>query len=300
MNTATVRSVVEQPWAQNVGFEQLCAADRPSHRPTTIGRRASQGDLLTLRRFGWSVSDDTSLNGCGRRIRKGDVGTPGEILKRTVMCRRKWLCPTCGHREAVVQASKWGRELRHWSAGGGSLALLTLTQTHCADDTLSDLWDRADHGWTRLTAGSGWKRVRDTYGLSRYLRVLEVVHHHLSGWNPHVHAVLYLSNPATASQLADLKHTLATRFIDGLQERGGSAAFSGQDLRLITAGTEGAVASYCFKGTTPYCSRDGSRSPIKILADIDATGEGLPLWQEFTGTAYRRTQLSRSHGEWTR
>ena len=66
-----------------------------------------------------------------------------------------------------------------------------------------------------------------------------------------------------------------------------------QDLGPITPGTEGPLATYCFKGTTIYRDLDGSRSPMAILDDLESTGEGLALWDELTAavSADRRMQV---------
>ena len=71
-----------------------------------------------------------------------------------------------------------------------------------------------------------------------------------------------------------------------------------QDLQPMTSGTEGLLASYLFKGTTIGRSRNGSRTPMAILDDLEATGEGLALWEEWTAavSAARRLQLISSTG----
>jgi hypothetical protein len=246
-------------------------------RPARGGQQGPPRDLLVeLRRFGWSLSDNQYLKGCGRQIRRGDVGTAAEVLDLTVDCRRKWLCPTCGHRAAGSQSTKCRRALLDWRARGGSIAFMTLTQRHSIDDELTESWDRLQCGGDRLKQGAGWNRDREAYGLSGYTRVTEVVHHPASGWNVHLHVVLRLAHALTDGQQDDLKAGLFARFARGVRDRGGDANLAGQDLRPVRAGTEGRVASYCFKGTTQYQGPDGSRSPMAILSDLNSTGEGLP------------------------
>jgi hypothetical protein len=41
-----------------------------------------------------------------------------------------------------------------------------------------------------------------------------------------------------------------------------------QDLCPMTPGTEGPLATYCFKGTTIYRDLHGSRTPMAILDDL--------------------------------
>jgi hypothetical protein len=73
-------------------------------------------------------------------------------------------------------------------------------------------------------------------------------------------------------------------------------------VRPVRPGTEGALASYCFKGTTMRWSTEGSRTPMAILSDLESTGEGFALWEEFNAavSADRRAQVITSLGASTR
>jgi hypothetical protein len=141
--------------------------------------------------------------------------------------------------------------------------------------------------------GSAWRADRKIYGARGYVRIAEVVHHPLSGWNVHLHVLLLLDGELAEHDLADLKASLARRFVRGIRCTGGNAQMSGQDLKPIQPGTEERLATYCLKGNRQHRSEDGSRSPMAILSDLSDTGQGLPLWQEFTSavTHTRRMQL---------
>ena len=82
-----------------------------------------------LRKFGSQLSDDQELSECGRRIRKGRVGSATEILKVTKSCRRKWLCPTCGYLASRKSAAQLRRRLLGWTAQGHAVAFLALGQS---------------------------------------------------------------------------------------------------------------------------------------------------------------------------
>ena len=99
----------------------------------------ARGQRAALREFGSRLSDHRELRGCGRTIRKGRVGSATEILEVTTSCRRKWLCPTCGDNASRTEAAKLKRRLLGWTAQGGAVALLTLTQSHCPNDALGVL-----------------------------------------------------------------------------------------------------------------------------------------------------------------
>ena len=258
----------------------------------TNGNSGSQ-DLRKLREFGASISDDGLLKGCGRRIRVGVPGSAEEVLERTVRCRRNWLCATCGYAASCDGSRKLGQRLLGWTAQGHAVAFLTLTQSHCAGVKLAVLWDRLEDAWSALARGSAWRADQKTYGARGYVRITEVVHHPLTGWNVHLHVLLLLDGELAESDLADLKASLARRFVRGIRCSGGHVEISGQDLKPIQPGTEEQLATYCLKGNKQHRSEDGSRSPMAILSDLRGTGQGLPLWQEFTSavTDTRRMQL---------
>jgi Replication protein len=258
----------------------------------TNGNPASEG-LRKLRQFGASISDDPALKGCGRRITIGVRGSAEEVLERTVRCRRNWLCATCGYAAACHESRKLGQRLLGWTAQGHAVALLTLTQCHCAGDGLAALWDRLEDAWAALARGSAWRADRKFYGARGYVRITEVVQHPLTGWNVHLHVLLLLDEELSGSDLAGLTASIAGRFVRGIRCNGGHAELSGQDLKPIRPGTEKRIATYCLKGNKRYWSKDGSRTPMAILSDLRVTGQGLPLWQEFTAavTDTRRMQV---------
>ena len=246
-----------------------------------------------LREFGARLSDHRELTGCGRKIRKGRAGSPTEILEVTTSCRCKWLCPTCGHTAWRKEAAKLKRRLRRWTAHGGAAALLTLTQSHCNSDGLAQLWSRLDAGWAALVTGSGWTADKQIHGVRGYVRITEVVHSPVTGWHVHFHVILFLERELDPPRLDELRTSIAKRFAHGVARSGGHAAVDCQHLKPMTPGTEGSLATYCFKGTTLKASTDGSRTPMDILDNLETTGEGLALWDELTTTvlAKKRVQV---------
>jgi Replication protein len=251
-----------------------------------------------LRWFGSQLSDDHELRGCGRKIRKGQVGSATEILEVTTSCRRKWLCPKCGHAESQKEAAKLKCRLLGWRAQGHAAALLTLTQCHGTGDRLAALWDRLEAGWAALVRGSGWTADKRAHGVRGYVRITEVAHSHKTGWHVHFHVILLLDRELDPLAMDGLKASLTDRFARGVARSGGRATVDGQDLRPMTPGTEGTLANYLLKGTTIYRPTDGSRTPMAILDDLEVTGEGLVLWDELTATVSdaRRMQVSHSNG----
>lgn len=253
-------------------------------------------DRVALREFGKQLSDDARLKGCGRRVRRGGVGTAGEILDTILYCHRAWLCPSCGDHAARLLTAELGDILESWTGQRGSVLFLTLTQKHDARDELSMLWHRVEEGYKAVLRGSGWRADQRRFRLRGVFRVTEVVHHHQHGWNVHIHALLLLDHAIDDDRLAELKMRLEGRFVRAITVAGGESWSSGQDLRRMTPGTEHQLARYCAKGTTAWRTKT-TRTPIAILDDLRQTGEGFYLWEEFTAAVaqVKRRRYSSSH-----
>lgn len=236
---------------------------------------------IALREFGQALSDDQRLRGCGRKIRRGNVGAADEVLDTILSCGRAWLCPVCGYRDARAKSSSLADTFDRWTSQGGSIGLLTLTQQHTADDGLGALWGRLEAGWAALARGSGWRADRETFGLRGYVRITEVVHHLENGWNVHLHVPLLFNRALDDRQLFELEDHLTARFARGVEAAGGWAWRGGQKLSLVQPGSEHRTARYCTKGATSS-PHGGSRTPMMILADLKETGRGLKLWSEFS------------------
>jgi hypothetical protein len=126
-----------------------------------------------------------------------------------------------------------------------------------------------------------------------YVRIAEVVQNAATGWNVHYHVILLLDGELGPPHLEGLRASVATRFTRGVADRGGHAAVDHQDLRPMRPGTEARMAGYCFKGTTMRPLTEGTRTPMTILSDLESTGEGFALWEEYSSAVSvdRRMQV---------
>ena len=221
-----------------VAFSRAQSADRGY----VAARRREE-----LRGFSSRLSDDPELRTCGYVIRKGPVGSASEVLEVTKSCRRKWLCPMCGHVASRREAAKLKRRLLGWTAQGHAVAFLTLTQCHGSSDRLVALWDRLEHGWAALVKGSGWTADKQTYGVRGYVRITEIVHSAATGWHVHFHVILLLDRELDQPRLNALRASVVRRFARGIARRGGHTVLDAQDLGPMTPGTEGRACNLLFQ-----------------------------------------------------
>lgn len=282
------------PWHPEMG---AAAAWRFPGGRSSLRPNLTSTELRRLREFGQSLTDNQRIRGCGCKVPRGNVGAADEIVDITAHCDHAWLCPICAYRVGRRQFQDLTETLTAWTSRGGSVAMLTLTQRHIAEDELGAQWDRLEKGWAALARGSGWRADRKKFGLRGYLRVTEVVHDPANGWNVHFHVPLLLDTELERKQLSELEDRLTARFMRGIKNAGGQASFEAQRLDSIQPGSERQLAGYLAKGTTASCSAT-SRTPMAVLADLMDTGEGLWAWNEFSFavTKSKRRRYSPSHG----
>ncbi|WP_165607327.1 protein rep [Mycolicibacter sinensis] len=225
-------------------------------------------------------------------------GSSREVLATVRTCKRKWHCLMCACAAAHNEADDLSRKIHRWSSLGGDIAFLTLTQVHNLDDPLDQLWLRLQSGWNKVTSGKQWNKIKASFGIRGYVRTTEIVHSLNRGWNVHYHVVLFADGGAWRGTRLDLMRVaMAERFQDGVREAGGTAMLTGQKIKPYIPGTHERLATYCFKGLMIWRSRvRPTRSPMAVLEDLEATGEGGDLWNEFAKAAVGRHQKSESRG----
>jgi hypothetical protein len=135
-----------------------------------------------------------------------------------------------------------------------------------------------------------------------------------NGWHVHVHALLVLAGPSSASDLMKLHWSMFGRWSRSLVRSGLEAPLGvGQDARLITGPADSSLASYFTKATdgahrigleftqTQSKSARGAHSTESVWSLLDGllnTGlaDFLDLWHEWERASKGRKQLTWSQG----
>lgn len=123
-------------------------------------------------------------------------------------CGSIWSCPHCsaviraGRAVEIEQAVKY-----HQETVGGSVLFFTGTLRHHQGDKLEVTMDAILEGWRRLTAGRPWKRIKEKYQVSGYIRSIEVTLGRHS-WHPHAHVLMFLDSDISPDQLEELRPVL--------------------------------------------------------------------------------------------
>jgi hypothetical protein len=243
---------------------------------------------------------------CGRVPHAGSVEIRRRVEDGTahyhglVRCGSWHSCPLCGLQIAMHRAKEVRGVADAHRATGGGVYLLTLTLPHDQGDRLQPLYEAVADSYRFARSGAAWYRMKDAIGYVGEIRALEVtVGPH--GWHPHLHVLLLTARPLTAEQLDELSY-FHRRWSDRIvrfgyrapsQEHGVTIVESHRDDYLAKMGLADELTMGAHKN-----GRDGSRTPLEVLAGFASTGDtvDLEVWREYTLAMHGARQLTWSRG----
>lgn len=285
-------------------------SDPPAKVKSSRRRRAEAFAALTLL---WQVSTLERVRSCRHwsvrpsgsatlRRSTGADGRPVAGLAGLASCGSVWSCPVCSRRIAAERQAEVSTAVDRWQQRGGVVALLTLTMRHRRGQPLDVLWQRLSRAWHAVVAGRSWTSDVQRFRLGGWIRCVEVTHGR-NGWHVHVHALLFLRDPAV--DLRSLQARLCGRWSAAVERLGGSALPEyAVDLRILR---DVSRFDYFSKQVYPSSWQAGlelvrhdlkrgrrrSRTPFEVLADFMRTGdvEDLAVWREWERASKGRRQL---------
>jgi hypothetical protein len=275
-------------------------------------------------------STATGPRWCSRKRRKGmpielwtkgtgtaDAGGVKAFSRGLFRCGQLWGCPVCA---ATIQAAA-RRDIRtivklHREATAtrahpqGGAYLLTLTMRHSEKMPLGVCREAIQDAWRGMTRGAPWKRLKERMAFIGQVRALEVTHG-VNGWHVHIHALLLVAAPWSEARRVQVEDAIFERWAAMLDANGTRAKRYGViepdrehgiDLRLANTMTGDYLAKLGIAdevaGGEGKRGRSGSRTPLQILADYDATrsAEDKKLWREYTREMKGARQVTYSRG----
>jgi hypothetical protein len=302
-------------------------------------RTSRRRDRYAARFALWKITNLKRVAACGRFATDVDGGVQVRVSGSTAdgtrragfrgvqSCGSTWACPVCSEKIQAERQHDVSRAIATWTdSPGREVVFLTLTMRHHQGQSLEDLWNGVSSAWRATTSGSrhAWEADRADFGVSHYLRVVEVTHGR-NGWHVHVHALLFLDRsnrelaagePINDHELYRLRRSLFGRWRDSLRSHGFDAWEQvGVDVRRVVAGDSlGAYfAKSTYKGTTAegaafevtgsVSKRAGhGRTPFQILracvepGDVEQVDGDVALWREWERVSKGRRQLVWSRG----
>lgn len=230
-------------------------------------------------------------------------------------CGSIWCCPSCS---AVIRAGR-AREIEQavsaHQATGGSVVFFTGTLRHHQGDQLEVTMDAILEGWRKLTAGRPWKRIKEKYQVSGYIRSIEVTLGRHS-WHPHAHVLLFLDGDISPDEVEALRPKLYDLWARSVERAGGKRPTErGLDLQKLDSDGK-LLARYLSKvqdekkRQTWSAGAEMTRSDVKRgrgssitpfqLLDGDLEGyteeQRARLWREFYQVSKGRRAITWSRG----
>jgi hypothetical protein len=221
-----------------------------------------------------------------------------------------WHCPICAAKISEHRRGELARIVEKHIEAGGSVWMTTYTIKHKRFDDLDDLLKRFLEARRSAKGGNAGIRLRRDFQIVGTVSVLEVTWSKENGWHPHVHELVFSSDPNFDPEKFDQVARAAWR-----------KAAKSQGLKMNGHGfqidrTFGAVADYIAKfGHKPLSDKpwgvesEVTKGHIKRgrverhytpFALLDAIADGLedlaPKWQEYAGVFKGRKQLNYSPG----
>lgn len=228
-------------------------------------------------------------------------------------CGSIWSCPHCsaviraGRAVEIEQAVKY-----HQETVGGSVLFFTGTLRHHQGDKLEVTMDAILEGWRRLTAGRPWKRIKEKYQVSGYIRSIEVTLGRHS-WHPHAHVLMFLDSDISPDQLEELRPVLYETWARSVERAGGKRPTArGLDLQKLDSDGK-LLARYLAKvqdekqgwsvgaemaRSDVKSGRGSSITPFQLLDDHPDYDEQqrARLWREYYQVSKGRRAITWSRG----
>jgi hypothetical protein len=264
--------------------------------------------VRVCRRF---AADSTA--GVGIRLSGDRAGLSG-----VQTCGSVWACPSCAAKVTAHRAAEIEAVLQGHHQAGGRAVFATFTVSHHLGISLAKVWAAVSAGWGRVTSGREWVEDQAAYGISDWLRVVEVTHG-ANGWHVHVHALLFLTdvhpnlllpNGRSAARLIrsgrrlrEMEASLFGRWQAGVSAEGLTASRSaGVDIRPVHgAGPLGNYFSKAVYETTNAGGKKakfGNATPFQLLRNVVEAGcaDSLDAWHEYERVSKGKRQLTWSRG----
>ena len=111
-------------------------------------------------------------------------------------CASVWSCPVCAAKISERRRQSLQSAIERWSVvPAHAVVLLTLTVPHTFDMQLKPLLQSLLLSWRGVTQSKRFSVLRGMFGLSAYVRGLEVTWSNNAGWHPHIHVLMFFDRP---------------------------------------------------------------------------------------------------------
>lgn len=136
-------------------------------------------------------------------------------------CGSVWACPVCSAKISERRRIELRSAMDQHKAGGGSVLLMTLTNSHNCGDQLADLLSGQAKALNYLNTDRASRKIFASMGCIGQVKATEVTHGRLrqvnNGWHPHYHVLLFVR---CGLDLEALQLSLSERWIKACGKAG--------------------------------------------------------------------------------
>lgn len=225
-------------------------------------------------------------------------------------CGSVWHCPICAAKISEARRKQLARLVTAHTAAGGSVFMTTYTVRHKKTTDLEQLVGAMLAARRKMRMGRRGQALRESFGVVGTVSVLEVTWSPRHGWHPHVHELVFSSNPDMSPD--DYERAARPAWKDAAAAVGLEMNAHGFQIDRTFGAVQDYIAKFghepeqklpwgveseMSKGHVKQARSKDGMSPFALLA---AASDGLtwaaPLWQEYCQVFKGKKQLNYSKG----
>ncbi|HCG9610843.1 TPA: protein rep [Vibrio parahaemolyticus] len=126
------------------------------------------------------------------------------FLSGVMACGSTHCCAVCASKIEERRRGEISRGVDYWyGLENKTVAMITLTFSHCLSDKLQVVLDKQKDALERLRRGKAWEKFKAVFGFDSLIRSLEVTWSERNGWHPHTHELWCLDKEVDRERLND-------------------------------------------------------------------------------------------------
>ena len=245
---------------------------------------------------------------------RGDMGRKPYFVG-LVACGLIWLCPVCAAKIQAYRALEVREAIDKHLEKGGSVWMVTQTIPHTNQDDLKGMLKRFAKAFRSFKQGEKWVSIKESFGISGYIKALEVTWSEAFGWHPHLHTIFFLDAARRDVDVPAFSSELFTRWSKFTSKNGfgelSRGAFSIQDASKVKEYLNKMTGERFFWGSEHEITKLNSKQARKLsYAPFDflrvyngcspksgiTAQQAERLFREYAEAFYRMMHLTWSKG----
>ena len=226
------------------------------------------------------------------------AGKTGAHAVGVETCGSVWSCPVCAAKICQKRSMEVVQAMREHLRQGGAVYFLTLTAQHWVGQECAYLRDQVGSGWTKMTNGNPWKRLKADFGIEGFCRALETKHGGY-GWHNHLHVLLFLKEPLCSDRFGQFQMRIFGRWAGIMERLGSYASFNALDLQEVSSDRDAALYITKMGLEITHIHQKGFKggyTPFQLLARSEGCRKSRRLFREYAAAFKGKKHLTWSRG----